>query len=187
MIELCWKCKTELEPPKHPGRYECPKCHAPYMLVDTTKPVFVVGKWDKYFMRMAEHAATLSKDSSTKVGCVIVGPDREVRSTGFNGMPMGVDDDKPERHERPLKYNFFEHAERNAIYLAARAGTALKGATAYIHPWPPCPDCARGLIQAGIKEIVVPTMDVPERWQGEVAVSCEMLAEAGVNINVLEG
>ena len=143
-------------------------------------------KWHKYFMLMAEHAASLSKDGSTRVGCVIVGQDRNVLSTGFNGMPMGVNDDVPARHERPLKYKFFEHAERNAIYLAARAGTALKGSTAYIHPWPPCPDCARALIQAGISEIVVPTTTVPERWHVDCLVAENMLVEAGVNIKVLE-
>ena len=142
-------------------------------------------KWDHYFMTMAACAQSLSKDTSTRVGCVIVGPDRNVLSTGFNGMPMGVDDDKPERHERPLKYKFFEHAERNAIYLAARAGTALKGATAYIHPWPPCPDCARALIQAGIVEIVVPVDPVPARWLEEVRVAREMLHEAGVKMREL--
>lgn len=146
-----------------------------------------MSKWDTYFSKMAEHAASLSKDGSTRVGCVIVGPDRNVLSTGFNGMPMGVNDDVPARHERPLKYKFFEHAERNAIYLAARAGTALKGATAYIHPWPPCPDCARALIQAGISEIVVPTTTVPIRWLEDIRVAQEMLREAGVNLKTLEG
>lgn len=146
-----------------------------------------MSKWDVYFMRMAEHAASLSKDESTRVGCVIVGQDRNVLSTGFNGMPMGVNDDVPARHERPAKYKYFEHAERNAIYLAARAGTALKGATAYIHPWPPCPDCARALIQAGIKEIVVPGSPVPSRWLEDMRVAQEMLREAGVNLKSLEG
>lgn len=146
-----------------------------------------MNKWDVYFMSMAEHAASLSKDGSTRVGCVIVGQDRNVLSTGFNGMPMGVDDNRPERHERPLKYKFFEHAERNAIYLAARAGTALKGSTAYIHPWPPCPDCARAIIQAGIGEVVVPTTVVPTRWLEDMRVAQEVLREAGVNLRSLEG
>ena len=146
-----------------------------------------MSKWHKYFLAMAEHAASLSKDGSTRVGCVIVGQDRNVLSTGFNGMPMGVDDNKPERHERPAKYSYFEHAERNAIYLAARSGTALKGSTAYIHPWPPCPDCARALIQAGIKEIVVPASTVPTRWLEDMRVAQEMLREAGVDLTSLEG
>lgn len=145
------------------------------------------GKWDKYFMAMAEHAATLSKDMSTQNGCVIVGPDRDVLSTGFNGMPMGVNDDVLERHERPLKYKFIEHAERNAIYLAARRGTRLKGATLYC-TWPPCTDCARAIIQAGIVEVVVKTTDVPERWHEDMIIhAAGMMREAGVKLKSLEG
>ena len=144
-----------------------------------------MNKWDVYFSKMAEHAASLSKDESTKVGCVLVGQDRNVLSTGFNGMPMGVDDNQAWRHERPMKYHYFEHAERNAIYLAARAGTALKGSTAYIHPWPPCPDCARALIQAGVVRVFVNELDVPKRWEGLCLVGADMLREAGVKLEKL--
>lgn len=144
-----------------------------------------MSKWDSYFMEMALHAAKLSKDTSTKLGCVIVGPDREVRSTGYNSPPRGVNDDVLERHERPLKYKFFEHAERNAVYNAARVGIPIKGCTLYC-AWPPCTDCARAIIQAGIVEVVVLTLDVPDRWAEDVAVSLEMLDEAGVKIREVE-
>lgn len=144
--------------------------------------------WDEYFLEMAEHVASRSKDRSTKVGAVVVGPDREVRSTGYNGMPRGVNDDIPDRHERPRKYLFAEHAERNAIYNAARAGIATKGCTLYIHsepePLPPCADCARAVIQAGIVRVVYVEPDVPDRWKEQCEAALAMMMEAGVAVDI---
>ncbi len=111
------------------------------------------NNWDHRFMELARHIGQWSKDRSFGVGCVIVGPDREIRSTGYNGFPREVDDNVEERHERPAKYAWTEHAERNAIYNAARMGTALKGCTMYV-PWYPCMDCARAIIQSGISWLV---------------------------------
>ena len=73
-------------------------------------------KWNRRFMELAFMVASWSKDPSTKTGAVVVGPDREIRATGYNGLVRGVDDNIPERMERPTKYDFFEHAERNAIF-----------------------------------------------------------------------
>jgi dCMP deaminase len=116
--------------------------------------------WDRWFLEMAVHVATKSKDRSTKVGCVLVGQDNEVLSVGFNGFPRGVNDDVEERHERPLKYQFVEHAERNAVYNAARQGIKTLGCKAYLNCYsPPCQDCTRALIQPGLKEII--TTDIP--------------------------
>ena len=109
--------------------------------------------WDTYFMEMATLVSTKSKDRSTQVGCVIVGPNREVRTTGYNGFCRGIDDDVEERHERPEKYLWSEHAERNAIYNAARNGIRIEDCTAYTTVFP-CADCARGLIQSGVVRIV---------------------------------
>lgn len=137
--------------------------------------------WDSYFMTMANHVASRSKDRSTKVGCVIVGPDNEVRSTGYNSFPRGINDNAPERHERPEKYLWTEHAERNAIYNAARMGTALKGCRAYL-PWFPCMDCARALVQAGIVELVAHEPEDNERWREDFKRARVLFAEAGVAI-----
>lgn len=142
-------------------------------------------KWDEYFMRLAEHSASLSKDTSTKLGAVIVGPDREVRSTGYNSLPRGINDYCPERYERPEKYRWFEHAERNAVYNAARIGVSTKGCTLYC-AWPPCTDCARAIIQSGIIEVVVLTLEVPDRWRDDVTASLQMLLEARVRIREVE-
>ena len=75
-------------------------------------------KWNRRFMELAFMVASWSKDPSTKTGAVVVGPDREIRATGYNGLVRGVDDNIPERMERPTKYDFFEHADkcRSGIY-----------------------------------------------------------------------
>lgn len=141
------------------------------------------AKWDAYFMDIAERAALLSKDESTKLGAVIVGPRRQIISTGFNSFPRGINDNVPARQERPLKYKFMEHAERNAIY---NAGRGLEGCTIYC-AWPPCTDCARGIIQVGIVEVVVKSLAVPERWHEDMLVHAKaMLDEAGVVMREME-
>lgn len=151
-----------------------------------------VPSWDRWFLDMAEHVAKKSKDRGTQVGCVIVGEDNEVLSVGYNNFPRGVNDDIDERHERPVKYSFVEHAERNAVYNAARQGVRLKGARAYLS-WGgyPCEHCARALIQAGISEIVVNDKPFPGVGQGKYydveTIPKILLEEAGVNIRTYEG
>lgn len=110
--------------------------------------------WDDYFMNLAYLVAMKSKDSSTHIGAVVVGPDNEVRSLGYNSFPRGINDDVIERQERPEKYYWFEHAERNSIYNATLLGTSLKGCKMYTNGIP-CMDCARAIVQAGIKEVIV--------------------------------
>jgi dCMP deaminase len=152
-------------------------------------PLCEVPSWDEYFMGMLAQVASRSKDPNTHVGCVVVGPDREIRTTGYNSFPRGVVEFVPERLERPLKYKFIEHAERNAIYNAARIGVSLKGCTIY-QSWYPCSDCARGIIGSGISFVVIDDNDdnpwkSPEsnaRWQEDMDVARQMLAEAGVEI-----
>ena len=85
-------------------------------------------KWDFRFIELAKHISLWSKDPSTKVGCVVVGEDREIRSTGFNGFPRGIDDDEDRLTNREKKYPLICHAEENAIMHAARIGVSLKTA-----------------------------------------------------------
>ena len=140
--------------------------------------------WDEYFMSMTDIVASRSKDPSTKVGCIIVGPDHEVRSTGYNDFPRGVREDLPCRRERPAKYRYTEHAERNAIYNAARCGVSVKGCTMYINAGYPCTDCSRGIIQVGIKEIVVGKMEYIPGWEDDCKLARSMLHEAGIPIRL---
>ena len=140
------------------------------------------AKWDQRFLKLAEHISGWSKDPSTKVGCVVVGEDREIRSTGFNGFPRGIADDAARLEDREQKYPLICHAEENAIMHAARIGLSLKGCTAYV-TWPPCTRCARSLIQAGVVEVVYPEeIEVPERWMADFDMSTNMMGEAGLNI-----
>ena len=140
------------------------------------------AKWDQRFLNLAEHISGWSKDPSTKVGCVVVGEDREIRSTGFNGFPRGIADDSERLSDREKKYPLICHAEENAIMHAARIGLSLKGCTAYV-TWPPCTRCARSLIQAGVIEVVYPSgSEVPERWMSDFEMSTQMMNEAGLNI-----
>jgi len=137
-------------------------------------------KWDRRFLDLASHISGWSKDPSTKVGCVVVGEDREIRSTGFNGFPRGIEDSMERLDDRELKYPLICHAEENAIMHAARIGISLKDCTAYV-TWPPCTRCARSLIQAGVVEVVYPgNIEIPERWIEDFERSSSMMKEAGV-------
>ncbi|MFL2976112.1 MAG: deoxycytidylate deaminase [Candidatus Thalassarchaeaceae archaeon] len=137
-------------------------------------------KWDRRFIDLALHISGWSKDPSTKVGCVVVGEDREIRSTGFNGFPRGIDDSMERLEDRELKYPLICHAEENAIMHAARIGISLKDCTAYV-TWPPCTRCARSLIQAGVVEVVYPgNIEIPDRWIEDFERSDSMMKEAGV-------
>jgi dCMP deaminase len=109
--------------------------------------------WDQYFISLIYMISMKSKDEKTQHGSIIVGPDNEIRSTGYNSFSRGTNDNISERQERPEKYFFIEHAERNAIYNAARIGIPLKGCRIYV-TGVPCMDCARAIVQSGIIEVV---------------------------------
>ena len=142
----------------------------------------VSNKWDQRFLHLASHISDWSKDPSTKVGCVVVGADREIRSTGFNGFPRGIEDTSERLEDRNQKYPLICHAEENAIMHAARVGVSLKGCVAYV-TWPPCTRCARSLLQAGVIEVVFPeNIDVPERWVADFDMSMSMMTEAGLEV-----
>lgn len=137
-------------------------------------------RWDQHFLSLCEAHARMSKDPSTKVGSIIVGPDREIRSTGFNGFPRGIVDLEGRYRNRDLKYELIVHAELNAILAAARIGTSLRGGILYTS-MPPCLRCAMHIIQAGIVEVVSrPIADTPERWREVAARAHGFLIEAGI-------
>ncbi|MEW5729223.1 MAG: dCMP deaminase family protein [Pseudomonadota bacterium] len=138
--------------------------------------------WTDYFMGFARHAASKSKDPSTQVGAVVIGPDGEIRATGYNGLPRGVAD-LPERMERPAKYLWTSHAEENLVAHAARVGVSLKGCTVYVTHFP-CSRCARSLIQAGVTGVVVDTGTTSMPAE-EFEVAEQMFSEAGVTIKRL--
>lgn len=110
---------------------------------------------DDIYMTAVYLFALASKDERTKIGAIIVGPEGEVISTGYNGFPRGVRDDLSNRQEKPDKDFWFEHAERNAIYNAARIGVSTKGCTMYTQGIPCDQGCSRAVIQAGIVKVVI--------------------------------
>jgi len=138
-------------------------------------------EWDLYFLQMTKLVASKSKDTSTKCGAVIVGPDNKVRSTGYNGLPRGCKYTAV-RMKRPEKYFWFEHAERNAIY---NTDISLKGATIYCS-WLPCMDCARAIIQSGITTVICPPINYEdniknrERWEPHHKRTITLFRECGI-------
>jgi dCMP deaminase len=144
--------------------------------------------WDRRFFEMCTLLGSWSEDRSRQVGCVIVGRANDVRALGFNGLPRGVNGGVDERHRREdgEKYYWFEHAERNAIYNAARAGTPIEGCRLYASLFP-CAECVRAMIQSGIVSVHThspPQMDVTYSRSFEVAI--EMLEESGVELYIYE-
>ena len=152
------------------------------MITQSPDTCFVSDKWDRRFLELAKHISGWSKDPSTKVGCVVVGEDREIRSSGFNGFPRGIEDDSDRLEDRDQKYPLICHAEENAIMHAARIGVSLKGNSAYV-TWPPCSRCTRSLIQAGVNEVVYPKdLDIPDRWKDDFDIAMGMMKEAGIKV-----
>ena len=133
--------------------------------------------WREYLMGFARHASRKSKDPSTQVGAVAVGPQNQIVEAGFNGLPRGVAD-APERMERPAKYLWTSHAEENLVATAARA--RLAGTTVYVTHLP-CARCARMLIQAGVIKVIYDggATSMP---QEEFDVAMQMFHEAGVAV-----
>lgn len=136
------------------------------------------GRW----LSDAYKFAGCSDDLSTQCGAIIV-PVNGILCMGWNHIPSKLAG-HPERLVAPDKYLYTEHAERSAIYDAARKGVSTTGATMYA-PWAACTDCARGIIEAGIKTLVRHEKIMsatPERWMEPIRVADIMLLEAGVNI-----
>ena len=145
--------------------------------------------WVDYYREIAHVVKTKSKDESTQIGCVIVGPGNEIISTGYNSFPRGIEDNHTERQERPEKYFWMEHAERNAIYNAARIGVSTKGATVYMTCSISCADCARAMISAGIVKVYFEKNTVVKnlaKWTESADRALQMFEEAGVLVEIYD-
>lgn len=144
-------------------------------------------KWDRRYLEMAKLVSTWSKDPSTTVGAVIVGPTGAILSTGYNGFPKGIADDSVRFQDRDTKLHYTIHGEMNALYNALQHGVNVNGAILYC-TFPICSECAKGIIQSGISCVVIPYLHVnPGRikWFESWKKSCEMFEEAGVDRRVL--
>jgi dCMP deaminase len=141
---------------------------------------FKIPTWDELFLKHVYLIASKSKDTKTKVGAVIV-KNNAIISEGYNGFCRGVSDAIPSRYERPEKYFWAEHAERNSIYHCARNGIATEGTTLYTQGLP-CSDCTRAIIQSGITEIVL-----HEEWEHGISfnVNREKWNESGQRSDIM--
>lgn len=144
----------------------------------------------KKFITVVNAIASLSKDRRTKIGAIALGSAGEIRAMGYNGMPRGCNDDIATRHEKPEKYYWFEHAERNLIYNAARVGTPLEGCTLIVSTLFPCMDCARAIIQAGFIKVITANLSTPDHihsilWTEHKTKSIELFAECGIVIDYI--
>lgn len=134
--------------------------------------------WHIRYMELAKHVASWSKDPSTKVGAVIAAPDKVVVGLGYNGFPRGIEDSEERLHDRETKLSLVVHAEANAILNATKS---VQGCSIYTYPLPPCSECAKLIIQAGIKSVYFPYRKIEKRWQDSVNVSLRMFADAGLH------
>jgi dCMP deaminase len=140
--------------------------------------------WDEYYLWIAMAAAVRSKDPVTRVGAVAVKGSSIV--TGYNGFPAGVQDAE-DRWDKPAKYDFVAHAERNAL---DNAHFDVSGGTLYVTHYPPCNECVKTIIQRGIKRVVCgdwawsKTID-RAKTEERTRISLDMLFEAGVEIKKL--
>lgn len=136
--------------------------------------------WDEYFMGVALLSAQRSKDPSTQVGACIVSPDKKIIGVGYNGFPIGCSDEllpwDRDGDFLQTKYPYVCHAELNAILNAT---TSLKGSSIYIALFP-CNECAKAIIQSGIKEIVY--LSDKYKDTDSVIASKKMLNSAGVKL-----
>lgn len=141
--------------------------------------------WDDYFMGVSLLAADRSKDPNTQVGACIVSDDNRILSTGYNGFPQGCSDDEfPWNRDESVgetKYNFVVHAELNAILNAG--GKSLVGSRIFVSLFP-CHECAKAIIQAGVKEVVY----LSDKYNGTVSdnASKRMLNAAGVKLTKMK-
>ena len=140
-------------------------------------------KWHCRFLNLAKYISQWSKDPSTQVGAVLAAPNKRVISIGFNGFPMGIEDDE-RLTNRELKYKIIIHAERNALLFARET---LEGARLYTWPMMSCSQCAAMFIQTSIVEVIAPP--VPDDTSGlsifhqheDIALACDMYHDAGIH------
>jgi dCMP deaminase len=143
-----------------------------------------ISKWDEKYLDLARYFSTWSKDPNTQVGAVVIGKQGQILSQGYNGFPRGVVDSKERLEEREVKLKYVVHAEQNCIYNASLHGASLSGSTLYVHGLPVCNECAKGVVQVGIKRVVMKfPAEISASWDESFFYSSSMFKEAGVVFN----
>jgi len=143
--------------------------------------------WDIYYMSLAHMTAMMSRDTSTKTGCVIVNKHNRIVSVGYNDFPSGINDNIKERRDRSTKYLYTEHAERNCIY---NTNINLINSKMYV-TWYPCADCARAIIQKQINEVIIHKefndAGANNIWNESNEAAKQMFEEAGTIVRFWSG
>mgnify|MGYP005989624427 CR=1 FL=1 len=148
------------------------------------KGIFILSnKWDKRFLDLAEHIASWSKDPSKKIGAVAVGAQGQILAQGYNGFPRGINDLAFRYEDREEKYKLVVHAEMNVIYNASYNGVSLNDSTLYVYGLPVCHDCAKGIIQVGIKNVMMSNKVFPigKRWEESWMTTQKLFKESGIH------
>jgi len=145
----------------------------------------IIPNWDYKYCELARHIADWSKDPSTRVGAITVGQHGQILSQGYNGFPRGISDTSERLSNKDEKYKYVVHAEMNCIYNACLNGVSLNDATLYVYGLPVCSDCAKGVIQVGIKNVVIytPELAIEElqgKWIESFLITSGMFDESGV-------
>jgi dCMP deaminase len=143
------------------------------------------NKWHNRYLDLARDVAHWSKDPSTQCGAIVIGESGQVLSQGYNGFPRGMDDSEELYNDRDTKYDRIVHAEMNAIYNCALNGVTPKGATLYVHGLPCCHECAKAIIQVGIKKVVM-SQACNIRWNDSCGKGMDYLDEAGVKVTYIK-
>lgn len=144
-------------------------------------------KWRDHYLQLAKHISTWSKDPSRKIGAVAVGSKGQILAQGFNGFPRGISDTEGRLNDRETKYKYVVHAEMNAIFNACLNGTSLADSTMFVYGLPVCSECAKGIIQVGIRHVVfLVDDDIPPIWAESWERTRSLFEEAGVSYDYVK-
>ena len=147
-----------------------------------------MNKWDRRFFDLAKTYSMWSKDPSRKIGAIAIDPTKKIIiSHGYNGFPRGIADTDDRLRVREEKYKYVVHAEMNVIYNASYSGVSLNDSHIYVYGLPVCSECAKGIIQVGVKHvhILVPIEnDIPTIWADHWIKTKEMFDETGVQYSI---
>lgn len=147
----------------------------------------MINKWTKRYLDMARQASTWSKDPSTKIGAIAIGSKGQILSTGYNGFARGIRDTEQRYNNKEEKYKYVIHGEMNAIYNACLNGVSLEGSTLYVYGLPVCSECANGIIQVGIKKVVIQCpIDINDKWKDSFKLTKKKFSEAEIPVLIYD-
>ena len=147
----------------------------------------IMDKWTLRYLKLAKEVSEWSKDPSTKVGAVVVGADGQILSQGYNGFPRGICDSAELLNNREFKYRYTIHAEMNCIYNASLSGVSLKNSKMYVYGLPICHECAKGVIQAGVREVYCAyDPQLRDKWAESWGYSLGMFTELDMRVETFD-